>query len=508
MRYRFALRLLLAGLLVALTLALAACGGGGGGGGGAAVPEGAQLVPADTPLFIAANTDFESAQWKALEELFNRFPSGNGAIQSILKQFAGEGVDVETELKPAFGPETDLAILELSSEKLASVENAPVVLLTKPSDPAKLEALLAKGKDKAVWKVTGDGWYVVADNEQIIDRVLSGSDAGSLADSDAFRGAMEGVSEDAVAKLYLNGAPLIEAFKQGLQQSAQGLDLGSLGAGTLQSAALAVTAEPQGVRLEGVSKTEGAPELPTYAATLPSVVPSGALLFASFSNLKTSLQQFLDLVAKQTPDFEKQLGQVELGLGVSVDNDVLPLFEGEHALYVRPGVPIPEVTLLLSPADPQRGLATLDKLTNGIGVLAGLSGGESPLTVTDTSIAGVPAKQLTFSGQKFSLYYAQVGQNLVLTTALQGIADLAAPAGHLADDPLFQEASDAAPLPNESLGFLYVDLRDGLSLLEQLDAFKNANQGTVENLRPLQYLVAYATGEKDEISFSGFLGVK
>jgi hypothetical protein len=508
MRLVTPLRLRAALAVPALALVAVSCGGDGGGAGAAPRAEGAALVPASTAVFISVNTDFESSQWQAAEAFAARFPSGGNVVESILESLSGEGVDVETELKPALGPETDIAILELSDD-LQSEDDAPLVLLTRPPDPAKLKQLAAEGRDQAVVRDVGDGWYMVADNDALIDEVLAGADDASLADNEDFAEAMGELEGDAVAKLYVNGPALVEGIRQGAEQGAGTPDFGTLGTGSLESVAFAVTAEPQGVRGDGVARTTEGQALEPYTAELASLVPADAIVYASFANLRTALERLLELASQQTPDFDAQLGQLQLGLGLSLEDDLLPIFEGEHALYVRPGEPEPEVTVLLSPPDPEQARATLDQLTQGIGALAALGGGEAPFTVTDTTIAGMPAKHIEIEGEDEELYYALVGDHVVLSTAEKGIASVAAPSGSLADDPLFQEAEQAAGLPDESLGFVYVNVRDGLELAELAAGnFGEIDAETLENLRSLQYLVAYATGTQGELHFAGFLGIK
>lgn len=537
MRRLTPLRLAAVGLALAVGLVAASCGGtdgGGGGGEGAAAAveiAGAKLVPASTAVFISVDTDFESDQWQAAEALINRFPGGADAFQSLFKAAGREGLDLETDIKPAFGPETDVAILDLSGD-LQSTGNAPLVLLTQPKDAAKFEALLARGEDQAVFEVAEDGWYLVADNQAIIDQFRADAGTAPLADDAAYKAATESLSGDSFATLYVNGASVTKAFSEQLgAQLGDNPLLGSLnpaaGSAKLISAAVSLSATDQGVKVEGKVKTEGAPAVQNYTAELPALAPSGAIVFASFSNLRSGLEQFLDLVSKQEPDFAQQLGQLELALGLSVQNDVLPLFEGEEAFSVRAGAPIPEITLLLSPADPQKGLATLDQLAS-LGALAGAgSGGGPSFSATSVDIGGIPAKKLDL-GESFSLYYAVVGKNLVLTTAESGIAGLAGDASHLVDDPLFQEAKQAAGLPDESLGFVYVNVQEALTLVQGLGSLRDLGSGilgtgtsgsdvvspdvldpaTLANLAPIQYLLVSASGGDNETTFSGFVGIK
>jgi len=487
----------------AAVLALAACGGGVGDGPGSAAPDGASLVPASAPVFISIDTDFGSQGWQAANALIARFPSGNKLFQSLTSSLAKNGLDFDTDVKPALGPETDVALLALPTSG-----NPTAVLLTKPADPAKLDALLAKSEKKPAWKVV-DGWYVVSDTQAAVDQALTGSSQAALADDSSFKDAIGTLSGSPIARVYVSGPAVMAELQKSMSQSSTKLpfDLSSLtGNAKLSSIAVGVTAEGEGVRVEGVAKTEGAPALATRKAELTSLVPGDALVYASFGGLDQGLKKLLDTVGQQVPNFDTTLSQVELALGVSIDKDVLPLFSGEGALYVRAGAPIPEVTLVLSPADPTKALATLDKLTGGIGALAGLSGGQSPFTTSSDTIAGVPVKKLSFG--KFDLYYGIVKGHLVLTTAVKGIADLVAGSSSLAASPTFQQATQAAGLPEENAGFVYVDLANGIDALQTAGLLKNVDQEVMANLQPLQFLVAYATGEKDTTRFAGFLGIK
>ena len=110
-------------------------------------------------------------------------------------------------------------------------------------------------------------------------------------------------------------------------------------------------------------------------------------------------------------------------------------------------------------------------------------------------------------GEDVTLTYALVDDRLVLSTAEQGIADVAEDGPKLADNPAFDEASEAAGLPDEALGLVYLDLNDGIALLEGLDALDDADSESIANLQPLQYLVLGATGSGDEARFAGFLGI-
>ncbi len=259
----------LAGALAsAAVLAAAACGGGGDGGAGS---EGAALVPATVAAYVSVDTDFDSEQWAAVEALLARFPSGDEAIQGLIDSLTSEGLDLETDIKPAFGPETSLAILELDQERLDSEDNAPIVMVTKPSDPAKFEQLLEGGDDEAVTRDVGDGWYMVADNDAIIDSVVADAEQASLADDERFEQALADLPSEAVATLYLNGQELMASLEESAGAANPLFDLGA--GGTLVSVAMARKA--RGSRSTGSSAARARPSRPhTPRPSRPSYPPT------------------------------------------------------------------------------------------------------------------------------------------------------------------------------------------------------------------------------------------
>jgi hypothetical protein len=493
---RTTVRLALAGLVAGV---LAACGGGTGGPG-SGIPESADLVAADVPVFVAVDGNLDSEQWTAVEELIQRFPSGGEALDRLLAELTEGGVDLDGELKPALGPEVAIALTDLPQDG-----DPPVVMLTQPADADRFEALLAEADEPPTWRIV-DGWYVVGDDAAAIDRALA--DGESLAGSDAFASAMEELPGDALVRLYLDGPAVTQAVQDASAQdtataAALGVDA------TLDSMALALSAETQGFRLEGVARTEGGPELEAGSSELAGVVPADALAFAAVNGLDDGLSQLLDTVATETPE----LAQAELLLGISLADDVVPLFAGESGLYVRGGAPIPEVTLLLSPEDPEKALATVDRLLAAVGAFGALGSQNEdgwseypPSGPAAVTIAGVEAKQVPL-GKDVVLSYALVDDRVVLSTTEQGIADVVGDGPKLAGSAAFEQAMDASGLPDETLGLLYLDLDDGIGLLQSLDALDDADPETVANLQPLRYLVLGASGSGDEARFAGFLGI-
>jgi hypothetical protein len=493
-------RLGLAAGLAAASLA-AACGGSLPGGGG--LPEGAELLAAGTPVLVSVSTDFESEQWQAVEALLERFPAGAGALDSLFDELTGDsGLDFASDVQPALGDEVDLALLDLPRDG-----EPTIAMVLRPDDPQALEQLLAReGGDPPVTREV-DGWYVLAETQADIDRALAG-DGESLAESERFESAMGELPDGALARFYVDGPALLEglgsAFEESGANAPNPFDL--LGVGSLEAAAFAVSAEEAAVRVEGIARAADAPALETTAVTLDELVPADALAYVGTAGAEEAASQLLDAVGAQTEDFDQALAQIELALGVSLEDDVLPILAGETALYVRAGAPIPEVTVLLTPEDPQRALATLDKLVAGISALEAASGAEAPPAATDTTVAGVPAKQLQLG--EVTLLYAVVDDRLVITTAVKGIADLASDTARLADDADYRDALEASGAPDEAAAVAYVDLAGALDALETVDAFGALDAELLANLEPLRHLVVHASGEEGEARFSGLLAIE
>jgi hypothetical protein len=495
---RVSLVRILSALTVGVVLALAGCGGELGDAGGDA----AGIVPADVALYVSGNTDFEGEEWQAAEELVRKFPDGERAIQMLLSELeADEGLSFEEDVKPALGPEVAVALLDPGAEE-------PVLVgLTQPRELAKFEELLAAG-DEPVVSEEVDGWTVFSDTQASIDRFKEARGGESLADSEDFQQAMDGL-EDGIVSLYLNGASLGSVLESDPAFSPGDLDL-FLPGSEPPSVGAVLHAEQEGAQLDANAVFAGDVEESglagsSYEAELPGEVPGGVLLYLSFNDLESQLSALRDNLSEVEPEFERQLGQLEAMLDVSLEADVAPLFAGEGALYVRRGAPIPEITLLTRVEDEEEAVQTLDDLVAGIRQLAPL-----PLPEPQTTdVAGVQVRQLALE-PPFSLYYGAFDGKLVVTTSREGIADLREDDERFADEDAFEEAKEQSGLPGETESWGYVNLADGLPLLLDFAELggEEAPPEVRANIEPLESLVFYATAEGERVRFSLFLGIE
>jgi hypothetical protein len=482
------LRSLIAALLLVAPL-VAGCGGAG-----TTASETAAFAPRQAAVFASINTDFESGQWDAVRDLVAKFPDGDRALDFLDDELRDEGISFQEDIRPALGPEVGIVLLQLDEDK--------VVFFTQPKDAAKLRQVIETGDDPGVTRMV-DGWMLAAEDEATLDEFEQAREAGSLSDSQEFQDAMATVSDDPLAAVYVSGA----AFQEALEADSDvptGVYDNFFPGGKVPSFALSVRAEENGVRVEGGGKfsAEDAGLFAPYEAKLPDEVPAGALAYASFNDLESFISKIRDAAAEADPEFERNVGQLESMLGVSIEEDLAPLFAHEGAFYVRPGAPIPEFTLVLDVDDTQQAVATVDKLVEGLRAFSS----EVP-EPRDTEISGVTARELPL-GFPVSLFYAGFDGHLVVTSARSGIADLRADGERLSDDPVFQDARDAADMPDETTGFAYVNLQDLVPFILGFAEGGDLPEEVRSNLEPLRYLLLFGAQDGDTATFGGFLGIE
>ena len=458
-------------LALALAVATTACGGtstSAGGGG----TDGAAVVPADSLAYVAIDSDLSSAQWKTVDGLLNKFPGKDELLAKLRASFEKDTkANWETDVKPALGKEIDVAVFGAKPY---------VVGLTQPADKAKFDALVKKlnASDSGNPAVTADvsGWTVLADTQAAIDAFKQASSGSKLADDSSFKDAMSSLSDDALVKAYANGPKVIAALtKAAGPMATENLPKVIT---NLQSAAAELVAVDNGLKLDGTLKSSGGESLHAYTPKLVDKVPTGALAYLSFKG-------FASAQLSSIPMMGLAFGAVIQKLGTILAN--------ENAVYVRPGTPIPEVTLVATPDDPQAAVATVTGLLKQFG--------------SKVSDAGGGVQEANFG--RFSVFYGVVDGDFIATDSKQGLSDFKS-GSSLTDDPTYKEAVSVSGMPSETTGFLYVNLKDAIPLVESLAQLGGATIPPVvsNNLAPLRTLTIYGTSKSGELGFSAFLEVK
>jgi Protein of unknown function (DUF3352) len=470
------MRVSLAALLAGCVLAVTGCGGSedtaASGGEGAA-----SIVPKSAALYISVDTDLDSDQVNQLEELLAKFPDRDKLFEEVQSGLAEEKLDWKTDVEPALGKTLDLAVLNLRREDAVGI--------LKPGNEAKLKALLAKGDDKPVTRKI-DGWTLIADDAATLDRFEDARADGSLKDNARFQDAMAGLPDEALAKLYVNGAAVTAAADEaGAASSSKN---------KLETFAAALGAESSGLRLDGALKADLQDDLASVDAYEPKLLeaaPKGAYAFLS-GNGHGKVAESL----KGIPGVYTQLRQY---LGIDAD-ELAGLFEGEFALWVSKGIPIPEVTFLSEAKDGKDSLAAVDRLLR----MVAASGSAERRT---TEIDGVPATQVVVDGIRIT--YAAFDGKVIVTTRPGAIADVKSGGDSLADDSTFQDARKDADLGDSTFGFLYLNVPELVELVEGYAGLSGESipPEVSRNLEPLGTFLLQAGGKPEDLKLSAFLAI-
>jgi Protein of unknown function (DUF3352) len=493
-------RAILLVFLAALAVVVAGCGGAAQKGKASSTP-GATMVTAHALAYVTVSSDLGSSQWKQVDELSQKFPGRDKAIAQIKKSLSAQNVDYTADIKPALGSEVDFAVVNGATPSEVSY-----AALTKPEDPLRFKALVAKlNQDSsgpgAVDRDLGNGWFALSKNQQMIDRVVETNESNSLAHDPTFNDGLAKLPSEAIAKAYVNGPELATLLRQAVQQSNTQLDLSSLGGiDKLDFISASLSAESDGVRLKGAVSGSGSATLGSgeYTSKLMDGVPGDALAFLTFQGGGLA-DQFQKLM--KNPQIAPGIKQFEQGLGISV-NDILDLFRNEVGFYARPGSPIPEFTLVLGSSDEQKAMGTIDKLFTSLGA----TGMTQPCPTTDQG--GVTMKCVTISS--LAVHYGASDGKVFITTGPSAVSEYKSSGNKLADDTDFKDAKAAAGMPDSTGGFTYVNLKDTIPMIETLAGLGGSKvpPDVSANLDPLRSLLAWGAGSGDTRTFDVFLEIK
>ncbi len=479
------------GLLVAFVLAVSGCGSKKQ----ASAAGGAEIVSASAPAFISIDSDLSSDQWQQVDELLSKFPGAEPLIAEARSSLKDDtGLDYEEDVKPALGEEINLVWVDFAND------GANVVAVTKPKDAAAFRKMIEKGnstgEDQLVFEEM-DGWFILSDTLSKIARFREQSSSGEkLSDDARFKDALAELPDDALVQVYARGEGILGAF-EGLPGAVP--ELGPDQRPEFLSGAL--TAEGSGFRLVGAGRVEAEPkaQIEPFESKLLGDVPGDAVAFLTFRGGDAFEQQMEKL--EREGSFGQSLGELERMLGFDIDS-LLDLFSHEVGLYVRPGSPIPEVTLLVGAPDEQEVLGrvneTIEALTKALPT--------QPCQVPPEE-AGVAVKCINLG--VVQLRTAGFDDKVVLTIGADAISKLRDDGPRLGDDDGFRSARDAAGLPTESAGFMWVDLEDGIPLILGLaDATGASIPADVRtNLEPLGSFLAWAESDGRSGSFTAFLQI-
>jgi Protein of unknown function (DUF3352) len=485
------MRLAVAAPLAALALLAVGCGGSSSSNGSASgSAAGATVIPASAVAYVSVNTDLGSDQWKKVDALSRKFPGRAKAIADFEKELAKQNLDFDKDVKPALGPEVDVAWLDFADN------GQNVVAVTQPKDESKLAALVKKNNadssNQTLYTEKVGDWTAISDSQAKLDRLKSAQNGSKLSDDSSFKDAVSDLPDEALVKAYVNGASIRQAVQQGLAPTVRQSGFFGKAIPNLGWVSASASAASNGVGFQaGVKSDTGFGK--SFKSQLVDRLPAGALADLSFNNLSSTLRQVLNQTG-----FKAQAAQVEQALGIS-ENDLLKLLSNEGALAVYPnarGERYPSVELLLKVTDQAKARKLLARLS----ALAPMAG----VTVKPVTIGGVAANELVVNGV-VTVDYGVFDGVLAVSNSRSALAALTRDGVKLSSDPVFRDARSAAKAPDSTTGFAYVNLQ---GVFKEVFEYIGASAETRANLAPLTSFFAYGTRKGDVTHLNGFLVIK
>jgi len=428
------MRALIAVALSSLLLVAAGCGGGGSTGvasGATLGTDAAQLVPPDAVAFVSVDTNLDSAQWQRVDDLTKSFPARAKLLDTISSELQKRGLTWKDDIAPALGDELDLAAF-------GDKQPLEYIAYAKPDDVQKLRTLASKvseGDEKYTVEQIG-GWSVVADSQELFDKVRAAEKGTSLADVAKFGAAWSSVSGDALARAYVDGNLAPEQLKQKPDWYAA-----------------RVAADGDALRLNVTRHPQGA----TAAKKHPLLedVPSGAALAVAFHG---------------SADFLAQLSSTKLGSQLPL-KELAPLLNGDGVLYLKPSGLVPLVAIEVAPKNPQAALVSARAL------LRNVAGKLGPVPLSAQLVNG----KVVISDGPAAASALRSGPKLV-------------------DDATYKDAISAASAPAKTTFIAYADASELAPIVQLLASTLGGGKGGADqslgaNLEHAGTVVAW--GSKD-----------
>jgi hypothetical protein len=351
----------------------------------------AAAVPGDAPIYLNAYLQPSAAQQMKLGALLGRLPGfGDRATldtkvdEALQQALAGLSLDYRRDLKPWLGDQLAVAVWPTSADGssrellIASVKDRPAAeaafgRMASDAEPTSSSygGLTVVSTATAAHAFLADDLVALAPTPDEVQRAIdaySGSQS-SLADATAFRSSRAQLPADYLAAVYVDLDAL--ARGAGAEQEVSGVS----------TATLALTATDAGLELNGQAPFDAqlasasnraaialGNEPPSLTDWMPRQTQAEAVVFGLRRILETAEQQLT--AAPGSEDIAATLTQlraiVAFGLGLSIDDDLLPLLDRESAIAIRAVDGQPSGQLLLRPSDPAAAEQALNRIRQAL----------------------------------------------------------------------------------------------------------------------------------------------
>jgi hypothetical protein len=215
----------LASLAAILVCALLAAGCNGDESSGGALESSLAYVPPGTPFAVAIDTDVEGGQYKSLDEVLGRFPNGDAIGRMLQEEIerGADGVSYEDDVRPLLGNPFVVSATDPASF-IDDAEDDAFVAAIQVADTDALDSLIEKTKAREDGEVAGatvyeddgtvfaveDDMVVFGGTRDLLEQALERADGDDHLDLDTFERSLEGLPEEALARIYVDLQALLE----------------------------------------------------------------------------------------------------------------------------------------------------------------------------------------------------------------------------------------------------------------------------------------------------------
>jgi len=342
---------LLTPILVALVVA--GCGGGGGGGDASSPLDNALgYLPSDAPFAVAVDTDTKGEQYRAAGDIVQRFPFGDRIQDKVKSSIEDRAGDFE-RIQKALGNEFVVGSTDARSfVSLPDGEDTRFVGAIEAPDADALNELLRDEKLQDDGESNGAKLYrddsgdsfaidgdvlVVAGSKRELEAALATRDGDDRLTEEDFDAGTEGVSRDALLRVYLD----VGALLRGSRDAKDALKAKWVRA--VRTAGIALAFESDQVAIDFSVKTdpEGLTEADLPIASgpdAPRVLDRDREIGIALRD-PAQLLRFAQATARTIDpegfgSFAAGKAQIERSLKVDVERDLLGQLEGDLSVSI------------------------------------------------------------------------------------------------------------------------------------------------------------------------------
>ncbi|HEX2070490.1 MAG TPA: DUF3352 domain-containing protein [Thermoleophilaceae bacterium] len=336
------------------TLAIAGCGGSGSSGddGSSPLDNALRYLPADAPFAVAIDTDTEGEQAQNAEDLAEQFAFGD-QLEEQLRGLAEDRAGKLEDIQAALGNEFVVGSTDARTfVDTPSGEDTAFVGAIQAKSQDALDKLIAGDKAKEDGEVDGAKLYkddsgdsfaidgdmlVVAGSKRELEDALATRDGDDAMTEEAFDAGTEGVSKDALLRVFVDVGGLLRASPDAKPA------LKSKWVSALRTAGIALTFQPEEVAIEVDMSTDPSDlteaDLPLAAgAAAPQPLDRDGDVNLALRD-PAQVLEFAQATAKAIDpngfsQFETGKQQIERRLGVDLDRDVIDQLDGDLAVSI------------------------------------------------------------------------------------------------------------------------------------------------------------------------------